>query len=134
MCCPSLPVTETYILAMGNLVLAHLNSQTSDGSNRTIQTESPIAGSKVGSFVEVKGSVSVAPFENTLGYRLYDEANSQIDGGSIHGHRKFNRCGRHLRCHDRSIQSSFRQHIPFGITRYQCSGWRVRSRWIQSNF
>jgi hypothetical protein len=83
LCCPSLPVTETYILAKGNLVLVHLNSQTTDGRDRAIQIESPTAGSKVGSSVEVKGSVSIAPFENTLGYRLYDEANSQIDEGSI---------------------------------------------------
>ena len=83
MCCPSLPVTETYILANGNLVLTHFISKTTDGTERTIQIESPTAGTQVAGVVEVKGSVSVAPFENTLGYRLYDAANNQLAEGSF---------------------------------------------------
>jgi len=83
MCCPSLPVTETYVLTKGNLAVVHLTSQTTDGTVRTIQIESPTAGTKVGGSVEVKGNVSVLPFEKTLGYRLYDTSDTQIDGGSI---------------------------------------------------
>jgi Immunoglobulin-like domain of bacterial spore germination len=83
MCCPSLPVTETYVLSNGNLVLVHLISQAADGTERTIQIESPAADTQVGGTVEVKGSVSIAPFENTLGYRLYDAANNQLAEGTV---------------------------------------------------
>ncbi|HTX79642.1 MAG TPA: Gmad2 immunoglobulin-like domain-containing protein [Longilinea sp.] len=83
MCCPSLPVTETYVLSNGNLVLVHLTSETADGTKRIIQIESPAAGTQVADTVEVKGSMSVAPFENTLGYRLYDVTDNQLAEGSL---------------------------------------------------
>ena len=61
----------------------HLASQTTGGTERTIQIESPAAGTQVGDTVEVKGSVSIVPFENTLGYRLYHAANNQLAEGTF---------------------------------------------------
>jgi hypothetical protein len=83
MCCPSQPTSPTYTLASYGLVLTQLTSKTSDGSERAIILSSPAAETQVGNSIQVKGSVTIAPFENTLAYRLTDSAGNLVAQGSI---------------------------------------------------
>jgi hypothetical protein len=83
MCCPSQPKTQTYTLASYSLVLTHLTSKTPNGDMRAITIENPAAGAQVGDSLQVKGSVTIAPFENTLAYRLTDAAGDLIGEGPL---------------------------------------------------
>lgn len=84
LCCPTQQQIQTYALGAGGLlVLTHLTSSTPDGAVREIQIESPAAGTNVDATVQVKGRVAIAPFENTLAYRLYDAMNNKLDEGSF---------------------------------------------------
>lgn len=83
MCCPSLAETQTYRLTKGGLFLTGLTSKTSTGELRSIKIESPANFSEAGVSVEVKGSVSIVPFENTLAYSIQDDTHHTIDQGSI---------------------------------------------------
>ncbi len=83
MCCPSLPTTETYILTKLGLILTHSITKTPDGAERSITISSPASGTQVGDSVTVKGGVTIAPFENSLAYRLYDLSGNQVAEGSV---------------------------------------------------
>ena len=80
---PTFAVTETYQLAQSGLKLVHFTSQTADGAERAIQMDGPASGAQVSGSVEVKGSISIAPFENTLGYLVDDDAGNNLDIGSF---------------------------------------------------
>ena len=82
-CCPSQQVTKTFALAKGGLYLSHLTAKTPDGNDRNIQIESPAGGTQVETSVNIKGAVTIAPFENTLVYRVYDELNTRLAEGSL---------------------------------------------------
>jgi hypothetical protein len=77
---PTEQVIEKYEYANGNLVLTSFSS-TIGGAERTIQIDTPAAGDTVSGSVTVKGSMPIAPFENTLVYHLYDQSNSLIAEG-----------------------------------------------------
>jgi hypothetical protein len=83
MCCPSLPVTEKFILAKDLLIPTQFVSKTPDGKVRSITIETPVNGAQVDSPLHVKGSVTIAPFENTLVYRLLDEKGNKVGEGPI---------------------------------------------------
>ena len=72
MCCPTFQVTETYQLTKSGLELVRLTSQTPLGKERAIHIESPANAAQVSGSVEVKGNVTISPFENNLVYRIYD--------------------------------------------------------------
>ena len=82
-CCPSLPKAETYILTTYGLILVHTTTQTPAGATRDITIASPASGAAVGDAVQVKGSVTIAPFENKLAYHLSDASGNLISEGSL---------------------------------------------------
>jgi len=83
MCCPTFQVTETYQLSKSGLELVRLTSQTPDGKERAIHIESPANAAQVSDSVEVKGNVSISPFENNLVYRIYDGTGKKWAEGPI---------------------------------------------------
>ena len=83
MCCPTFQVTETYQLSKSGLELVRLTSQTPLGKERAINIESPANAAQVSDSVEVKGNVSISPFENNLVYRIYDGTGKKWAEGPI---------------------------------------------------
>lgn len=70
-CCPTLPMTYTLRLAGNNLMLIRATSQTPSGQERRIDLDEPIDNAVIsGETLRVRGRVTIAPFENTLRYRL----------------------------------------------------------------
>jgi len=93
MCCPSQPETQSFRLIGKSLWLTRLSSRSSpDARERSITIASPADGSSVTNPFTISGSVTVAPFENTLAYRVYlpdgtkvNESNLQVDSGGRAG-------------------------------------------------
>ncbi len=83
LCCASQPVKEWFRLTRGGLFLDERSTQAADGTSRAIQIQAPAAGSQVGSTIKLSGAENIAPFENNLVYRVYDENNQQLAEGSI---------------------------------------------------
>lgn len=84
MCCPTLRTTRHYRLAQGGqLKTTDFVTFTPDDRPRTITIESPVSGSEVFNSVLVKGSVNIAPFENSLAYRIYDIGGVELSAGAI---------------------------------------------------
>ncbi len=84
MCCPTLHTLRHYHLDdSGQLVMSDYATFTADGKPRTIAIDLPANGAQVYSSVQVKGSVAIAPFENTLAYRLYSTGGVEVAAGSI---------------------------------------------------
>lgn len=73
LCCPAQPVTETFRLWGGRLVLTHQTSKTPGGAERIITIDSPASGTEVSGPFTVNGSVTIAPFENNLVYTAFLE-------------------------------------------------------------
>jgi len=70
-CCPALPMTYTFRLVGNNLMLTQATSQTPTGQERRIDLNEPVDGAVIsGGTLRVRGRVTIAPFENTLRYRL----------------------------------------------------------------
>lgn len=86
MCCPAWPVTETFQLLHGRLILVQLSSQTPDGRTRAIQVDAPVPGSEATASILVKGQVTVSPFENNLVYRVVDAQGRLITEGPVPVH------------------------------------------------
>ena len=63
------------------LEMTHFVSKTSDGTERSINIESPASGTQVSGSVQVKGKMSIAPFENNLAYRIYDASGNELAAG-----------------------------------------------------
>ena len=78
MCCPTFPVTRTFRLMGASLVLVNATSQTPGGLSRVISIESPLAGQDVSGAMVIRGSVSIAPFENNLVMRVYNENGNEL--------------------------------------------------------
>jgi hypothetical protein len=83
MASPTQPQTRTYQLTKSGLVLIRQTSKVADDKERIIAIESPAAGSEVSGSVQIMGSVTIAPFESTLAYRIYDNSGAQIAAGSL---------------------------------------------------
>jgi len=79
---PSMKVVEQYQLYNGNLTLVKFDSTISDAA-RSISIDAPDAGQEVTNTVELKGSMPIAPFENTLKYTIYDETGAVLDEGAF---------------------------------------------------
>ena len=71
MCCPSLPETQSFRMVGNTLWLTRLTSRTPDNQERSITINAPADGAQVTNPFTVSGSVTIAPFENTLAYRVY---------------------------------------------------------------
>lgn len=83
LCCPTLRTTRHYRLVDNVLDMTDYTTFTADGNQRTISIQSPANGSEVYSSVPIKGSVAIAPFENSLAYRIYDVGGVEISAGAI---------------------------------------------------
>jgi hypothetical protein len=83
LCCPSLPTTQTFRLSSAELLLDRVLTKTPEGKERGIQIDSPSDGAQVGDSIQLKGSETISPFENTLAYRIFDEKNQKIAEGSF---------------------------------------------------
>ena len=83
MCCPTLHTARHYQLINNQLDMVDYVTFTPEGRPRTIAIESPVNGSEVFKSVQIKGSVAIAPFENTLIYRIFDVGGVELAVGSI---------------------------------------------------
>ena len=80
MCCATVPSTRSYRLIENNLVLSRLSTKTVNGAERIIRIDSPADGVAISSPFTIKGSVSIAPFENNLLYKIYHQgSNDPLD-------------------------------------------------------
>ncbi len=80
MCCPALQTSRHYQLDGSELVLRDFSTQTPDGKWRTIEIASQ---NESGSSVELIGTITISPFENTLIYRIYDQTGAQLTAGPM---------------------------------------------------
>lgn len=83
MCCPTLKTARHYRIVNNLLDMTDYTTFAPDGKPRTISIEAPANKSEVYSSVTMKGSVAIAPFENTLTYRIYDIGGVELSVGSI---------------------------------------------------
>jgi hypothetical protein len=84
MCCPTLKTTRHYVLAQnGQLDMTDYTTFTPDDRPRTITIESPADDTEVFNSVKIKGGVDIAPFENSLTYRIVDLGGVELAIGSI---------------------------------------------------
>ena len=83
LCCPTLATTRHYLLNGINLILTDYSSRTPAGEPRVITLEAPVDGAQVSGIVRLKGSVSIAPFENNLVYRIQDLGGVELSVGPI---------------------------------------------------
>ncbi len=114
-CCPTLRTTRHYRLTPGNqLALNDHTTFTPDGRPRTITIESPVSGSETFNSVLLKGSVTIAPFENNLIYSIYDIGGVLLSEGHIT-----------VNAPDHGAPGTFEQMIPLGSF---LSGTRIRIR------
>ncbi len=82
-CCPNQSITKTYRLFSNGLVLMHHTTKLLDGSERIITIQSPADGAEVTNPVTVTGSVSIAPFESNLVYRIYTGSGEFVNQSSL---------------------------------------------------
>lgn len=83
MCCPTFHNTRHYRLINDQLDMSDFQTFTPDGKPRTIKIQSPSNGNQVSGIIQAKGSVAIAPFENTLKYSIKDAAGVELSQGSI---------------------------------------------------
>jgi hypothetical protein len=83
MCCPSLPETQSYRMVGNTLWLTRLTSRSPDNQERSISINAPADGAEVTNPITVSGSVTIAPFENTLAYRIYLPDGTRVNESSL---------------------------------------------------
>lgn len=83
LCCPDLPVIETYTLSKSGLILQRLESITPNGMQRGIAITSPKTGDVVSGSFPLQGNVTIAPFENNLVYRIFDGQGNKLAEGPV---------------------------------------------------
>lgn len=83
MASPTMKTALTYAVSNSTLWLTRMASTLQPGSEQSINIESPVSGTEVGSSVEVKGTLPFAPFENTLGYFITDTSGNRLATGSF---------------------------------------------------
>lgn len=82
-CCPTFSVARTYLLSEDELVLVRQTSRTPNGRERIVTISSPLSEAQVSGAVELRGDVTIAPFENNLVYRLYDKESNLLAEGPV---------------------------------------------------
>jgi hypothetical protein len=83
MCCPTLRTARHYRWVDNQLDMIDYTTFTPNDQPRTIMIESPSDGGEVFTTVPIKGSVTIAPFENNLVYRIYDVSGIELSAGAI---------------------------------------------------
>ncbi|HEY2980156.1 MAG TPA: Gmad2 immunoglobulin-like domain-containing protein [Anaerolineales bacterium] len=82
-CCPAMPVTRVFRLVGAQLTLVGATSQTPDGTERAITINTPLESADVTGSLQLQGSVTIAPFENTLGYSIHNRDGAELASGPI---------------------------------------------------
>lgn len=83
LCCPSLSMSQSYRFYSGpGLTMVHATSGAGTAF-REIKIELPAPGSEVTGKIQIKGSVTIAPFENTLKVQILDSNYGPIYDGPI---------------------------------------------------
>ncbi len=82
LCCPSLSEKQNYWL-FGNLLFLMRLTTTPTDVERVITINSPAHWSTQNNPFTVEGSVTVLPFENTLGYKIYKIDGQVINQGTV---------------------------------------------------
>jgi hypothetical protein len=83
-CCPTLRTGRHYRLTKVNqLDLVDFVTFTPAGDPRTITIDAPPNGAQAIGSVQVRGRVAIAPFENTLTYRIYDMGGVELAAGAL---------------------------------------------------
>ena len=92
MCCPSLPETQSFRVVGNALWLAQLTSLTPDAHKRSININTPAEAASVTNPFTINGRLTIAPFENTLTYRVslpdgtrLNESTLTVDSGGVAG-------------------------------------------------
>jgi hypothetical protein len=93
MCCPSELETQSFEMVGNGLWLTHLSTVTPDGrQKRFININTPSEYASVTNPFTVTGNETIAPFENTLAYRVFlpdgtkvNESTLTVDSGGIAG-------------------------------------------------
>src|SRR5512138_76267 len=83
MCCPTLKTMRHYRFVDNLLDMTDYTTFTPEGKPRTISITSPADGDEVFSSISIKGNVEIAPFENSLAYRIYDVFGVELSAGAI---------------------------------------------------
>jgi hypothetical protein len=83
MCCPTLQTMRHYRFVDQQLDMTDYTTFTPDGRPRTITIEAPINGTEVFTSVQLKGDVTIAPFENNLAYRIFDVSGIELSAGPV---------------------------------------------------
>ena len=83
MCCPTLSTKRHYFLNGANLILSDYSTVTPTGQPRVITIEAPVGGADVSGIMRLRGSVTIAPFENNLVYRIYDLGGVELTVGPV---------------------------------------------------
>ena len=82
-CCPELSVTRSYQLSGSSLTLARATSRLPNGQERAITIDAPSDGAETGGELVITGSVTIAPFENTLVVHVYNEQGNELFVGPV---------------------------------------------------
>lgn len=82
-CCPEMKVTRTFQLVGDSITLVHATTRLDDGRERAITIESPLDGEEVSGQIVISGNVTIAPFENTLTVRVYNEQGNELFVGPV---------------------------------------------------
>jgi hypothetical protein len=92
MCCPSEPESQTYRMVGNALWLTNLDTITTQVQKRMITINTPVDGTSVTNPFTISGAETIAPFENTLTYRVFlpdgtevNEATVPVDSGGVAG-------------------------------------------------
>ncbi len=83
LCCPSQPSQRVYTLTSGGLLLTNLASTTPTKQQRAIQIANPKPLDTASAQVAISGSISIAPFENTLEYKVLDATGKELKTGTF---------------------------------------------------
>jgi hypothetical protein len=81
MCCPNFPVVETLRLIHDQFILTRFTSRTPGGEERAITVTGPADGSAVSGSLQLTGTVSMSPFENTLAYKFIGPDGAELGSG-----------------------------------------------------
>ncbi len=82
-CCAAWPTKRSFRYQAGKLVMLSFSSGTPDGGERVISVDAPPGGGQVSWPVTVTGHVTIAPFENTLLYSVFNMNNDQLATGTL---------------------------------------------------
>lgn len=82
-CCPTQHKVMTFTATRQGLVQQTVTTFTPDGKERSITIDSPAPGAEVSGSVQVSGSFTISPFENTLAYKIYDGSGAELVSGPI---------------------------------------------------